>query len=122
MLMIGTNNTGRNTPQEIAIGVADVVFELRHRFPEAKILLLGIFPRGPAGSPFRTQIAEINKIISALNDNNHVYYLDIGAKFLAEDGSIPKDVMSDGLHPTTKGYEIWAAAVKDQLESLMKQE
>ncbi len=121
MLMIGTNNTSaRNTPQEIAIGVAAVVFELRKDFPDAKILLLGIFPRGPANASVRTQLAEINKIISALNDNNHITYLDIGSKFLAEDGSIPKDVMSDGLHPTTKGYEIWAEAVKEPLQDLMR--
>jgi len=120
MLMIGTNNTARNTPQEIAIGVAAVVGELRKDFPEAKILLLGVFPRAAAESRVRGQIAEINKIISALNDQQHVFYLDIGSKFLAEDGSIPKDVMSDGLHPTTKGYEIWAQAVKEPLEELMK--
>lgn len=121
MLMIGTNNTSaRNSPTEIAMGVAADVFELRKDFPDAKILLLGIFPRGKADAPVRAQIADINKMISALNDNNHIIYLDIGSKFLAEDGSIPKDVMSDALHPTTKGYEIWAEAVKEPLENLMK--
>jgi len=120
MLMIGTNNTARNTPQEIAMGVAAVVGELRKDFPDAKILLLAVFPRGGAESKPRTQVAEINKIISALNDNQHVVYMDIGPKFLAEDGSIPKDVMSDGLHPTSKGYEIWAEAVKEPLENMLK--
>jgi lysophospholipase L1-like esterase len=28
--------------------------------------------------------------------------------------------MSDGLHPTSKGYEIWAEAVKEPLANLMK--
>jgi lysophospholipase L1-like esterase len=120
MLMIGTNNTGRNTPPEIAIGVADIVFELRKDFPDAKILLLAIFPRNAAGSPVRGQIDEINKIIATLNDNQHVFFMDIGPKFLAADGSIPKDIMSDGLHPTSKGYEIWADAVQDKLASLMQ--
>ena len=46
--------------------------------------------------------------------------MDIGPKFLAADGSIPKDIMSDGLHPTSKGYEIWAEAVQDKLVSLMR--
>ncbi|HEY4233265.1 MAG TPA: GDSL-type esterase/lipase family protein [Lacipirellulaceae bacterium] len=122
MLMIGTNNTSaKNTATEIAMGVAADVFELRKDFPNAKILLLGIFPRSTPGSPVRAQLAEINQMISALNDNNHITYLDIGSKFLAEDRSIPKDVMSDGLHPTTKGYEIWAEAVKEPLTSLMKE-
>jgi lysophospholipase L1-like esterase len=29
--------------------------------------------------------------------------------------------MSDGLHPTTKGYEIWAEAVKEPLANLLKE-
>jgi lysophospholipase L1-like esterase len=120
MLMIGTNNNGRNSAPEIAMGVADIVFELRKDFPDAKILLLAIFPRSIGGPAAQKEIDEINPIISALHDNQHVFYLDIGSKFLAADGSIPKDIMSDGLHPTSKGYEIWANAVKDTLVSLMQ--
>jgi lysophospholipase L1-like esterase len=120
MLMIGTNNSGRNSPPEIAIGVADIVFELRKDFPDAKILLLGIFPRGGVNEKYRGIITQINQIISALNDQQHVFYMDIGYKFLADDGSIPKEIMSDGLHPTSKGYEIWANAVHDTLVGLMQ--
>jgi lysophospholipase L1-like esterase len=120
ILMIGTNNTGRNSPPEIAMGVANVVFELRKDFPEAKILLLGIFPRSFRGQPVLKQIGEINQLISTLNDNQHVFYRDIGPLFLAADGTIPKDIMSDGLHPTSKGYEIWAGAVQDTLVKLMQ--
>jgi lysophospholipase L1-like esterase len=120
MLMIGTNNTGRNTAEEIAEGVGAVVLELQKDFPKAKILLLGIFPRSTAKDPVRATIAEINKIISKLDDGDRVRYLDIGAKFLDADGNIPRDVMSDALHPTSKGYEIWAEAVKEPLANLMK--
>jgi lysophospholipase L1-like esterase len=120
MLMIGTNNTGRNSPPEIAMGVANVVFELRKDFPDAKILLLAIFPRSNPGSKVRADIDQINRIISSLHDNQQVFFLDIGPKFLAPDGTIPRDIMSDGLHPTNKGYEIWAEAVHDRLVSLMR--
>jgi beta-glucosidase len=120
MLMIGTNNTSRNSPPEIAMGVADVVFELRKDFPEARILLLAVFPRSGPSTQVRGQIAEINRIISTLHDGQHVFYEDIGSKFLAADGSIPKDIMSDGLHPTSKGYEIWAQAVKDTLAGFLQ--
>lgn len=119
MLMIGTNNTGRNTAAEIAEGIGAVVLELRNHFPDAQILLLGVFPRGPAGAPVRDTISEINGIIARLDDDEHVSYLDIGDKFLDADGNIPPDVMRDGLHPTTKGYEIWAEAVKQPLAELM---
>ena len=48
MLMIGTNNSGDYTGPEIAEGVGAVVLEMRKNFPNAKILLLAIFPRGRA--------------------------------------------------------------------------
>jgi lysophospholipase L1-like esterase len=119
MLMIGTNNASRNTAAEIAEGVTAVVTELRKDFPAARILLLGIFPRATPDNPVRAKLAEVNATIAKLNDNAHVFYLDIGANFLAADGTIPKSVMSDGLHPTTHGYEIWAEAVKEPLTKLL---
>jgi lysophospholipase L1-like esterase len=120
MLMIGTNNTTRNNAAEIAEGIGAVVLEMEKDFPQAKILLLAVFPRSTPNDPVRKTIAEINRIISKLDDGDRVFYLDIGAKFLDAEGNIPRDVMSDGLHPTTKGYEIWAEAVKDHIARLMK--
>jgi lysophospholipase L1-like esterase len=120
MLMIGTNNTMQNTGPEIAEGIGAVVLELKKDFPAAKILLLAVFPRDKPGDQVRKTIDNVNSRISKLHDGKKVYYMDIGAKFLDEKGFIPQDIMSDSLHPTTKGYEIWAEAVKDQIEKLMK--
>jgi lysophospholipase L1-like esterase len=120
MLMIGTNNTGRNTAGEIAEGIGAVVLQLRRDFPQAKILLLAVFPRGAANDPVRETMADINRRIAKLHDGTNVHYLDIGPKFLDAQGNIPPDVMSDGLHPGAKGYEIWAEAVKEPLTRLME--
>lgn len=119
MLMIGTNNTARNTAPEIAEGIGAVVLELENRFPEAEILLLAVFPRGAADAPVRDEIAEVNRIISVLDDRERVHYLDIGDVFLDEDGNIPPEVMSDGLHPGPEGYRRWAEAVEAPLTALM---
>jgi lysophospholipase L1-like esterase len=122
MLMIGTNNTGRNNAGEIAEGIGAIVLELQKDFPAAKILLLGIFPRGRAATdPARATISQINGIISKLGDGNRVQSLDIGAKFLDSAGNLSPEIMSDALHPTTKGYEIWAQAVIQPLTAMMGQ-
>ena len=122
MLMIGTNNIGRNSAEEIAEGIGAVVLMLRKCFPESRILLLGVFPRGTANDPVRQTIREINQTISKLDDGEKIHYLDIGARLLNPDGSISAEVMSDGLHPTSKGYEIWAEAVASTLTKLMDRE
>jgi lysophospholipase L1-like esterase len=121
MLMIGTNNTRDNTAPEIAEGIGAVVLELRRDFPDAKILLLAVFPRGRPGDPVRDEIAEVNAIISRLDDQQHVFYMDIGAKFLADDGVfLPDAFRPDNLHPAAAGYEIWGEAVKDRIARLLR--
>ncbi len=120
MMMIGTNNTAANRPLEIAEGVGADVLELQKDFPDAKILLLGIFPRGTPVDPRRAQLAEINTVISRLHDGKKVFYMDIGKVFLDAAGVIGTDIMSDGLHPTAKGYELWANAVNGKINELLK--
>jgi lysophospholipase L1-like esterase len=128
VLLIGTNNCGmendkskvRNTTAEAIQGVTAVVQGLRAKLPETKILFLAIFPRGEKDDPIREQIKEVNAAVSHLDDGKYVHYLDIGPKFLEADGSISHETMGDLLHPTEKGYEIWAAAIKEPLAALMK--
>ncbi|HTT57611.1 MAG TPA: platelet-activating factor acetylhydrolase IB subunit [Opitutaceae bacterium] len=128
VLMIGTNNTGlerdgvtpRNTTPEVIEGVTAVVHELRVRFPEAKILFLAIFPRGEKNDPQRAQIAAVNRELAKLHDGKHVFWLDIGARFLDAGGNLPRDIMPDLLHPSLKGYEIWADAIREPLRQLLQ--
>jgi lysophospholipase L1-like esterase len=121
MLMIGTNNnTQGNTAAEIAEGVGAVVYELRKDFPDAKILLLAIFPRG--GGPndaSRMRNDEANKLIAKLDDQKHVFFKNINDKFLDAQGRLV-GFRGDGVHPNPEGYEIWASAVADTLKGWVK--
>jgi lysophospholipase L1-like esterase len=122
MLMIGTNNSNGkdNTSEEIADGITAIVKEIHKRSPKTKVLLLGIFPRGPKPNPQREKIKKVNEIIAKLDDGGKtVKYLDIGPKFLQEDGTLPRDVMPDYLHLSPKGYQIWADAVKGPIMELL---
>lgn len=121
VLMLGTNNINRNPNAEIAEGDRLIVEEFRKRQPQAKVLILGVFPRGAApANAYRGSISQINTQLARLADNKDVFYLDIGDKFLTADGTLTTEVMADGLHPTLKGYEIWAAAIKEKVADLMK--
>lgn len=117
VLLIGTNNQGMNTAEEVGIGVTAVVKSLRNYVPDAKILLLGIFPS--AGTPLAKTRA-INEIIAGLEDKQTIRYADIGAKFLDGDGRIQGGILADGVHLTRKGYEIWGDAVTPIIEEMLK--
>ena len=121
VIMIGTNNLGDShmSPEETAEGISTLVTAVRQKLPNAKILLLGIFPRGNRpDDPFRVSIAKTNAMIAKLDDGRHVKYLDIGGYFLEPDGSLSGSVMPDYLHPNSRGYEIWAEAIKPAIDAL----
>ncbi len=121
VLMIGTNNTGGDSAEQIADGVAAIVKTIRQTSPTTKVMLLAVFPRGEKpDNPGRTKIAQINKTISKLNDGANVRYLDIGAKFTQPDGMLTKDIMPDFLHLSARGYEIWGEAINPLLGEMLR--
>ena len=128
VLMIGTNNTGkerngnlRNTIPQVIEGVQAVVADIRMRLPDSKILLLAIFPRGNKIDDFqRGEVAVINTVLAKLDDGKMVKFLDIGANFLEADGTLPRSIMPDFLHPNEHGYQIWADAMNPTLDVMLK--
>ncbi|MBB3210088.1 beta-glucosidase [Rhodopirellula rubra] len=125
VVMIGTNNTGhrQDDPDETAAGVKAILDKLNAKSPDTKILLLAIFPRGESPDDKLRKINDaINERIREFADGNNIVYLDISDKFLAEDGTLPKEIMPDRLHPNPRGYAIWAEAIEPTLAKLMGDE
>jgi lysophospholipase L1-like esterase len=135
VIMIGTNNTGHQgrpqkelndavyqcSAQQTADGVKAIIGKLQAKCPDAKILLLAIFPRGATPEDkFRKQNEETNAIIKGFADNKKVFFMDINSKFLGADGTLSKEIMPDLLHPNAKGYEIWAEAIEPKVKELLK--
>lgn len=121
VLLIGINNLLQNdTPADTVEGITAIVRYLRQRLPEARILVLGIFPCWEkADNPIRAKIKKANAAISGLADGNHVFFADIGDTFLERDGSISRTVMRDMLHLSPRGYEMWADALDPLLSALL---
>jgi len=123
MIMIGTNNIGHYRDEKaewVAAGIAKIIETVRAKQPQARILLLAIFPRefSPNGAQ-RQKTLQVNAMLPPLADGKNVYFVDIGPKFLDPQGNLPKEIMPDGLHPNDQGYRIWIEAVKPKLEELM---
>ncbi len=121
VVMIGTNNSNGNdnSADEIAQGVKAIVHELNTRLPETKVLLLAIFPRGEKPNPQREKLAAVNAEIAKLDDHKRVFFMDIGASFLAADGTLPKAIMPDFLHLSPDGYTKWAEAIEPRVKELL---
>jgi lysophospholipase L1-like esterase len=67
VLMIGTNNTGGHTAEQIAGGIKAIVEELRRQKPDIKVLVLGVFPRGNGGDAERS-VEQITEGVKPINE------------------------------------------------------
>ncbi len=122
VLMIGTNNTGHRMDRAdyTARGIRAVLDELRSRVPEAKILLLGVFPRdAEPAAPMRVLNSRINQLIAGFADNQHIYFRDLSQLFLDDQGHLSRDVMPDLLHLNEASYAAWARAMEPDIAALM---
>lgn len=123
VLLIGVNNFGHlnESPEQVAAGVTKVVNQLQLAWPNSKILLNAVFPfEQPADSPKRKLVKQLNKLIAKLEDNKTVFFKDYSLLMLQKDGSISPEIMADFLHPTAKGYQVWADAMTPDIVKLMK--
>jgi beta-glucosidase len=124
ILMIGTNNI-RSSAGEILKGDLKIVEMIHTKLPNARLLVLGIFPRGsdpanPRVKADREKIKTVNEGLAKLDDGGRTRYLDIGGHFLDADGKLPKEIMPDALHPNETGYQIWSTAMEPLMEEMLK--
>jgi lysophospholipase L1-like esterase len=114
VVMIGTNNTGHrmDKPEDIAAGVEGIVKKLTTARPQAKVLLLAIFPRGEKPEDAKRKNNDAANERLAKLAGGQVQFLDISASFLESDGMLPKSIMPDLLHLNEEGYRRWAGALE----------
>jgi hypothetical protein len=116
----GTNNVGQRPGgdekvADITRGVRALVDLSRSKVPGATIVLTGIFPRNDnRADPTAVfpEITRINENIARMADGKSIRYVNINDKLADKDGRLFEGMTVDGLHPTLKGYQIWADALK----------
>ena len=126
VLLAGTNNVGNTTPASgdeekvagITRGIQAVLQRMRAKAPAATILLTAIFPRNDNMAVIPT-IDRINENLSKLADGSRIRYLNVNDKLADPGGKLFDGMMHDRLHPTLKGYQVWADALKPILTELL---
>jgi lysophospholipase L1-like esterase len=119
VLMIGTNNSGINNPQEITDGIEEICLKIRGKLPDTKILLLGIFPRGEVSDKNREINEAANALIPKLADGKMIHFLNINEHFLKKDGTLGNYFLPDQVHLSKTGYKTWAKAMEPVIAQLL---
>ena len=117
MLMIGTNN-GKDSAEDVAKGIGEILSVIAQKHPEAKTLLLPIFPRGESADNARRKKNEaVNSIIRKYADGEKVVWVDFNDKLIDAKGDT-KWIMPDRLHLNGQGYKVWADAVLPHFQKI----
>ena len=101
-------------------GLQALVDHCRQKAPRPTIILTAIFPRND-NMAVMPEINRINQNLARLADGGDVRYLNVNDKLANKEGRLLDGMMngSDKLHPTIKGYQVWADGLKPIFTELL---
>jgi lysophospholipase L1-like esterase len=123
VLHIGTNNMGPFMAEDAAGAIEKIVQILHAKLPNTKLLIMGVFPQGidPVHEhTLRDRIKAINQLIAKQDDGKTVRYVDINSRLLGSDGTLSPEISPNSFHFPPKGYEIWADAINEIVNQMVK--
>jgi lysophospholipase L1-like esterase len=123
VLQAGTNNIGSEpggeaTAAEVTRGLEAIVATCRKQAPAATIILTAIFPRRDNPDALPT-IRRINANLAKLADGRSIRFLDVNPRLADSEGGLLAGMTVDGLHPSIRGYEVWAEGLRPLLTELL---
>lgn len=116
VILAGINNVGTfpgddAKVENITRGLKALVDISEQKAPNATLILTAIFPRNDNMAVVPT-INKINENIAKMADGKKIRYLNVNDKLADADGKLFPGMSKDRLHPTVKGYQIWADGLK----------
>jgi lysophospholipase L1-like esterase len=128
VLLAGTNNVGNAAPldgaeakvADVTRGIQAIVATIQMKAPNATIILTAIFPRND-NIAVMPVIDKINANLAKLADGAKLRFVNVNSKLANADGVLFEGMMNarDKLHPTVKGYQVWADALKPIFTELL---
>ncbi|CAM2107868.1 unnamed protein product [Caretta caretta] len=115
VVWVGTNNHG-HTAEQVVGGIEAIVRLLQQQQPQARVVVLGLLPRGQGPNPLRERNRRVNELLEArLPRLPNTCFLDADPGFVHSDGAISHHDMYDYLHLSRHGY----ARLCPQLHALL---
>jgi lysophospholipase L1-like esterase len=125
VILAGTNNVGSQPGgtgiiEDTTRGVKAIVDVCRRKAPDATTVLTAIFPRND-NMAVMPEINRINENLAHLADGKKIRFLNVNDRLADREGRLFDGMMNerDKLHPTLKGYQVWADALKPIFTELL---
>jgi lysophospholipase L1-like esterase len=110
-IMIGTNDVLNNTPGQVVNNISLIIDKIRATSPNTLIFIHSILPNKYTDKCII--IEGLNQQIQVLCEMKKVRFISIYSLFKSPSTVIVRPYfISDGLHLTNEGYQVWANAIK----------
>ncbi len=110
-LMIGTNDLWTNySSKEVSANIDLIGQKLVDELPNAEVFVQTVMPLA-AGNEKLDKLSEINTLLRAL-DQNHYTLINTHMKMANDQGYLPSELTTDGVHLNAAGYEKWSTILK----------
>jgi len=116
VLLAGINNVGtvpggEAKVENITRGLKALVSVCQQKAPDAIIILTALFPRNDSMAVI-PEINRINDNLANMADGKKIRYLNVNDRLAGKDGKLFEGISKDKLHPSLKGYQVWADGLK----------
>jgi cell division protein FtsB len=116
-IMLGANELGWAYDDEFIKQYGKVIDKMKELQPKAKIYVNAIIPVSKAKTDSdkiynNKNIERFNKLILNMTKEKQVYYLDSKEALADEEGNLPADSTTDGIHFNSAYYEKWFKYLK----------
>ncbi|MBD0266512.1 MAG: lipolytic protein G-D-S-L family, partial [Tolypothrix sp. Co-bin9] len=117
-IMAGINDLRNGVSDETILrNHRRIIRTLKQSHPESLIIIQSILPTRQQKIP-NTRIRNINEQLAQIAKEQQVNYLNIHNWFTDSEGNLREDLTTDGLHLSTRGYDVWQWALQ-QVETKM---
>jgi lysophospholipase L1-like esterase len=109
VLMAGTNESRRATVEQVVRGLEDILFQLRHGLPDARLVVCSVLPRERERADW---IRDVNIHVRQFAPTVKAEFLDLWPVFAEEDGELAAEFTADRLHLNERGYDAWSEQLR----------
>lgn len=116
-IMLGANGVGYMSPNSLLNSYENLVEGIMDQHPKSKIFIQSILPvtsQFEQSNSYHSnkKIDQMNELLKQMCYDKQLYYINVAETFMDDDGAMKKELSTDGLHISPKGYDIWAEYLK----------
>jgi len=110
-VMAGINDLRRGASDRTVLeNQRQIIQRLRQAHPQATIVVYSILPTRLPALP-SDRIRQLNANLAAVSRQEGANFYDLQTHFAGTDGSLRRELTTDGLHLSRRGYEVWQLAM-----------